>query len=253
MSEKLKSLRQRREERSRRIKAELRTFGTLRQLHRRVAGQLGDDARGTSYGAIRAIVEGEVDHPRPNVTRAIADSLGVRFEYLMELDALRTERVRRARETEEEALELPPFADILGQRIPSFRALPPVVQAGVVHTTLRWMDIDHRRFEASDPSNVDDAAVKAAAAIVATILDPIEAWSIPADRLDSDRWVDYCLAMLNALTLSAPRPDEIPEDLYAKSMAAPRPPSDGPQSDDLKPIQERLRDLLRRRRHGPAR
>lgn len=76
-----------RQERSRRIKREQKALGkTLRDLHRDVQEALGKATRGTSYGAVRAIVEGEVDHPRPNVVREIARSLGVCFEYLMDLE-----------------------------------------------------------------------------------------------------------------------------------------------------------------------
>ena len=90
MGQKPITIRERAEERSRRIKSELEHFGTLRELHQEVRERLGSHIRGTSYGAVRAIVEGEVDHPRPNVTQAIAEVLGVRSQYLLDLTGPRT-------------------------------------------------------------------------------------------------------------------------------------------------------------------
>ena len=63
---------------------------TISQLHEAVRTRLGD-VRGTSYGAIRNHVKGhEVDHPRMDVVRAIAEALGVNFLYLMDLEGPRT-------------------------------------------------------------------------------------------------------------------------------------------------------------------
>lgn len=86
-------------ERSRRIKREMKSQGLgLRELHSAVRARLPEKTRGASYGAVRAIVEGEVDHPRPNVLQEIASALGVRLEYLMDLRGRKTESERAARE-----------------------------------------------------------------------------------------------------------------------------------------------------------
>jgi len=97
MKQELTGVRARAKERSQRIKSELARFGSLRALHTAVLELCGADTRGTSYGGIRAIVAGETDHPRPNVLQAMAEVLGVRFEYLMDLEDVRTESEMRDR------------------------------------------------------------------------------------------------------------------------------------------------------------
>lgn len=51
-------------------------------FHRRVRDVSGG-ARGTSYGSVWAYANGRVSEPRPKVVEAMADVLGVRYEWLM--------------------------------------------------------------------------------------------------------------------------------------------------------------------------
>ena len=53
-----------------------------RAFHQRVAESVGPEARGVSFGAIRHYLSGKLYSPRPEVLRAMADILGVRFEWL---------------------------------------------------------------------------------------------------------------------------------------------------------------------------
>ena len=76
--------------RGRRIQEELDARGwKITQLHAMVAERLGA-VRGTSYASIRNYVKGvDVDHPRAEIVRAIADALKVPFLYLMDLEGPR--------------------------------------------------------------------------------------------------------------------------------------------------------------------
>lgn len=77
---------QRAAERGRRIEAELKRAGwTIAELRRRVIERVGA-TRGTSAGAIRNYLKGtDVDHPRSEIVRAMAEALGVNCLYLMDL------------------------------------------------------------------------------------------------------------------------------------------------------------------------
>lgn len=50
-------------------------------FHRRVR-EASDGARGSSYGSVWSYVNGKVQEPRPKIVRAMAEALGVTYEWL---------------------------------------------------------------------------------------------------------------------------------------------------------------------------
>ncbi|MEX2531436.1 MAG: helix-turn-helix transcriptional regulator [Gemmatimonadota bacterium] len=82
---------------------------SARELARRV-GELYPDLRGTSYGGIRQYAEGNIQRPRVDLLRAIADVLGVRAEWLAFDEDEMTEDLQRAREAREAGEEPDPGA-----------------------------------------------------------------------------------------------------------------------------------------------
>lgn len=50
-------------------------------FHRRVR-EAADGARGSSYGSVWSYVNGKVSEPRPKIVRAMAEALGVTYEWL---------------------------------------------------------------------------------------------------------------------------------------------------------------------------
>ena len=78
--------------------------GTVSQraLHRAVADHT-DGARGSSYGAVRSYIAGNVRSPRENILRAMAEVLRVRPEYLVTGESPVAPTDERIRKMEEEA------------------------------------------------------------------------------------------------------------------------------------------------------
>lgn len=69
-----------------------RPIGSVRGLHRRVEDhQAYKDLRGTSYGGIRQYVAGNIARPRTELLRALADVLGVTYDWLAYGDGAMTE------------------------------------------------------------------------------------------------------------------------------------------------------------------
>lgn len=66
---------------SRVLKKELEERWELQKFQEAVRKASGE-ARGTSYGAVWSYVNAPPDHPRPEVVQAMAEVLGIRFEYL---------------------------------------------------------------------------------------------------------------------------------------------------------------------------
>ena len=66
-----------------RLSERLREKGLGYEDFQRRVREASDGARGTSYGSIWAYANGRVSEPRPRVVRAMADVLGVTYEWLM--------------------------------------------------------------------------------------------------------------------------------------------------------------------------
>ena len=186
MGQKLTGAKARAKDRSRRIKSELKGFGTLRDLHREVRKRLGEETRGSSYGAVRAIVEGEVDHPRPNVLQAIGDVLGVSLRYLMDLEG-----PRRAPEDVQQP-QPPASTEVDQARERAFRALtqlgegvrasmahevPPTAQRQLIDSAIDILTADGTRLD-----GLEAARVARAAGIVASF------WSVPSRVFSESGW-----------------------------------------------------------------
>jgi transcriptional regulator with XRE-family HTH domain len=83
---------------SRRLASRLEEKGWgYEDFHRRVR-DAADGARGSSYGSVWSYVNGKVAEPRPQIVRAMAEVLGVTYEWLVTGEGPRTaEEVARTR------------------------------------------------------------------------------------------------------------------------------------------------------------
>lgn len=200
-------------ERSRRLKAELKRFGSLRELHRAVEQRLGSDTRGTSYGAIRGIVEGKIGHPRPNVMEAISEALGVRYEYLMDLEGARSVDAERVRTETTAAMDESlrddgdsadrlQLGSFVYETVPQLDELSPAVGGALIMLILRYVEARERvGVSVSGPDELREIV----GYFWDFVTEPIAHWRQVLERevpLDPEEFGDFAMAMIHALNLS---------------------------------------------------
>jgi hypothetical protein len=211
---------------------------SVREFHRKMKAK---GIPGSSYPNIHRYLSDEVDAPL-EFLRAAAEVLEVRAAFLALNDGAMTEREQRAVELAADAAPLPSLGTVLAEHVPSFAHLPPLAQAAVIHTALRWAAVDHPRFDPqSSEEEAAGAELLAAVAVMDALSAPLEGWGIPFEGLGEQHRADYCMAMLHALTLAAPHEDEVPAEVHAEWTPGDHTRRDWSGSVWLKRINERLR------------
>lgn len=197
-----------------RLEDELRAKGfTLRGFHKAVEAAAGG-VRGTSYGTVYSYVKEPVSKEvfRPHILEAMAEVLGVRYEYLLEGTGARTEREELLRQETLEAEEDPHLGATLRAfrafkkvqaRLPALnRGLRPPLQEAFLRTTMDLLECGGRPFEDWTEEEM------------ARIMEPLAwLWHLPAKALGTSNpekdftpkeYEAYFLSLYQALQAAMP-------------------------------------------------
>lgn len=174
---------------------------SVRQLAKELA-EAYPDVRGATYGGVRHYMTGTVANPSPELLRAIADVLGVRFEFLAYGEGAMTaeaEQVRSTAATPEEDEDWRSQPEVAAM-IEEWPALADEAPDGAnALTILIQLFNAYRVFDPKLPWSNEEDVVDLARRLTRAMRAPLDALGIQREQLWMTEELPYLLNMSAAL------------------------------------------------------
>ena len=176
-----------------------RTGRSLRDVQQELAKR---GVRGSSYASFHGYVTNPDEIPPLELLTAAADVLGVRPAWLAFNEGEPTEEGERLRQEMEDREE--ELGALLEERLPIPGGIPEVLRALFFDTLARWWFARKRILE--EAGQEAPTLEEVADDVIAAMLSPLRYWAVGS--ITRDRFTEYAIAMLHALRVAMPDPEE---------------------------------------------